>query len=123
MNHIRDRAGILIMGPNPRAGRGLVVTTVFVTYPGDSSTFFDRDYYVREHVPLVMEAWGPHGLESCTAFFPASEGGGTIAVAVCEFRDEAALESALASPRTPQVMADVVNFTTAQPCQSRAAPI
>ena len=99
------------------------MTTVFVTYPGDGSTPFDRDYYVRVHVPLVMQAWRPHGLQSCAAFFPAAEGGGVIAFAVCEFRDEAALQAALASPQTTQVMADVANFTTAQPSQSRAAPI
>ncbi len=38
------------------------MTTMYVTYPGDASTRFDRDYYVRHHVPLVMECWGPLGL-------------------------------------------------------------
>ena len=99
------------------------MTTVFVTYPGDASTPFDRDYYTRVHVPLVMEAWGLHGLRSCAAFFPVKEGGGTIAVAVCEFRDEAALQAALASPDTPRVMADVATFTTAKPSQRRAVPV
>ena len=99
------------------------MTTVFVTYPGDASTPFDRDYYTRVHVPPVMQAWGPHGLKSCTAFFPAIEGGGTIAVAVCKFRDEAALQASLASPDTPRVMADVAKFTTAKPSQSRARPL
>ena len=99
------------------------MTTRFVTYPGDASTRFDRDYYVRVHVPLVMEAWGPHGLQSCTALFPAGEGGPTIAVAVCEFRDEAALQAALGSAATLGVMADVAKFTDAKPSQSRAAPI
>ncbi len=47
------------------------MTTMYVTYPGDASTRFDRDYYVRHHVPLVMECWGPLGLESCAAFWPA----------------------------------------------------
>ena len=99
------------------------MTTVFVTYPGDASTPFDRDYYTRVHVPLVRAAWSPHGLESCTAFFPAGRSGGTIAVAVCEFRDEAAVQAALASPDTPRVMADVAKFTTAEPSQSRATPL
>ena len=76
------------------------MTTLFVTYPGDASTRFDRDYYVRVHIPLVLETWGPHGLSSCVAFFPAGEGGPTIAVAVCEFRDEAAAQwRTLSSPR------------------------
>ena len=99
------------------------MTTLLVAYPGDASTRFDRDYYVRVHVPLVLQAWSPHGLASCTAFFPAGEGGGTIALAVCEFRDEAALQAALASSDTPKVMADVPRFTDAKPQQRRAAPL
>ena len=44
-------------------------------------------------------------------------------MAVCEFRDEAALTAALASPDTRRVMADVPNFTDARPSQRRATPI
>ena len=31
--------------------------TMYVTYPGDASTRFDRTYYVQHHVPLVMDVW------------------------------------------------------------------
>ncbi|WP_428483849.1 EthD family reductase [Rhodopila sp.] len=96
---------------------------VFVTYPGDASTRFDRDYYVSTHLPLVRQAWSPHGLEIVAAFFPHGDGAGTIAVAVCGFRNEAAIGAALGSPLTERVMADVKNFTDAAPSQSRAAPI
>ena len=96
---------------------------LYVTYPGDSRTRFDRERYVAHHLPLVMEAWGPYGLLSCSAFFPAGEGDGTVAIAECKFRDEAALQAALASPETPRVMADVPGFTDAQPVQTRAAPV
>ena len=99
------------------------MTSLYVTYPGDASTRFDRERYVDHHVPLVMEAWGPHGLLSCSAFFPAGAGDGTIAIAECKFRDEAALQAALASPETPRVMADVPGFTDAKPAQSRAQPL
>ena len=99
------------------------MTTLLVTYPGDGATRFDRDYYVREHLPLVLRAWGPHGLQSCTAFFPAEECDGTIALALCEFRDEASLQSALAAPDTPKVMADVPRFTDTQPQQRRATAL
>lgn len=97
--------------------------TMYVTYPGDAGTRFDRDYYVRHHLPLVMACWGPHGLESCAAFWPAGAGAGTIAIAECRFRDEAALRAALASPGTSRVMADVPRFTEATPAQTIAAPI
>ncbi len=99
------------------------MTRVFVTYPGDAGTRFDRDYYVRTHLPLVMQAWQPHGLQSVAAFFPAGDGGGTICICECVFRDDAALDAALASPRTDAVMADVGNFTDATPAQLRAAPL
>ncbi len=99
------------------------MTTVYVTYPGDAATRFDRDYYVTRHLPLVMAAWGPLGLLSAAAFFPAGDGGGTIAVCVCRFHDAAALAAALASPGTTAVMADVPHFTDVKPAQSRALPL
>ncbi len=97
--------------------------TMYVTYPGDAGTRFDRDYYVSSHLPLVMDAWGRYGLESAAAFFPPYDGAGTIAVCICRFRDEAALRAALASPQSGPVMADVATFTGATPSQSRATPI
>ena len=99
------------------------MTILYVTYPGDASTRFDRDYYVREHLPLVRASWGPHGLESCAAFWPADVDSGTIAICECRFRDEAAMRAALASPDTPRVMADVRRFTDAKPAQSLAGPV
>ena len=100
-----------------------MTVTVYVTYPGDARTRFDRDYYVAVHLPLVVECWGPYGLQSCAAFFPPADGAGTLAIAECRFRDEAALQAALAAPETPRVMGDVAHFTDAQPAQSRAAAV
>ena len=99
------------------------MTMLFVTYPGDAATRFDRDYFVSNHLPLVKEAWSPHGLETIAAFFPAGDGDGTIAVCVCGFRDEAAISSSLSSPQTERVMADVKQYTDAKPTQSRAVPL
>ena len=99
------------------------MTILYVTYPGDTATRFDRDYYLARHVPLVMRAWGPYGLQSCAAFWPAEDGAGTIAIAECRFSDEAALSAALVSPETPKVMADIAHFTDAKPVQTRAAPV
>ena len=36
------------------------MTTMYVTYPGDA-TRFDRGYYVRHHLPLVMGMLGKAG--------------------------------------------------------------
>ncbi len=99
------------------------MTTLFVTYPGDAGTRFDRDYYVAVHLPLVKEAWGPYGLDTIAAFFPAGSGGGTIAVCVCGFQSEAAMKAALGSPDSSRVMADVEKLTDAKPVQSRAAAV
>jgi uncharacterized protein (TIGR02118 family) len=96
------------------------MTILYVSYHGDARTRFDRDYYVATHIPLVMEAWTRHGLENCAAFFPASNGAGTIAIAECRFRDEACLQAAFASPETARVMADISNFTDVEPSRRRA---
>ena len=49
---------------------------MYVTYAGDAGTKFDRDHWINVHLPLVREAWGPHGLESAAGFFPS---GATVA--------------------------------------------
>ena len=99
------------------------MTTMYVTYSGDAATRFDRDYYIQHHLPLVMECWGPLGLEGCAAFWPAVIGTGTICICECQFRDEAAMRAALASPTTPRVMADIAHFTDATPAQGLVGPI
>jgi uncharacterized protein (TIGR02118 family) len=96
------------------------MTILYVAYRGDAETRFDRDYYVGIHIPLVMEAWEPHGLESCAAFFPAGHGAGTIAIAECRFRDKASLQAAFDCSETARVMADVSNFTDVEPSRLRA---
>lgn len=93
--------------------------TLFVTYRGDAARRFDRDYYIQAHMPLVRDACSPYGLSAPAAFFPAGDGGDTIAVAVCRFRDEAAMAAAFESPATAGVLADVRNFTNVQPSRCR----
>ena len=99
------------------------MTTLFVIYPGNADTRFDRDYFISTHLPLVLEAWGAYGLETAAAFFPTGDGAGTIAIAVCRFRDEAAIAASLDSPQTDRVMADIKCFTDAVPSQSRVVPL
>ena len=99
------------------------MTLMFVTSAGNPGTRFDRDYYVNTHLPLTMDAWGPYGFETATAFFPAGDGEGIIAIRVYGFRDEAARRAALDSPQTKRVIADVKQFTDTKPIQSRAVPL
>ena len=99
------------------------MTVVFITYSGDASGRFDRDYYRAQHLPLVMRCWERYGLQRLTALYPEAGDSGTVAVCLCEFRDDAAVKAAFDSPETPQVMADVKHFTDADPSQSRSVPV
>ncbi len=94
-----------------------------VTYLQTPGAHFDRAYYVSHHLPLVREAWGPFGLESIDAFFPAGDGAGMEAIAICRFRDTAALKAALAAPGTAEVMADVKQFTNISPSGPNLMPV
>ena len=97
--------------------------TLYVSYAGDADTPFDRDHWLRVHLPLVRECWGPHGLVSVSGFFPQGDGGGLIAIAPTVFRDEAAMNAALASPDTARVMADVKKVTAVEPQRSVGRPM
>ncbi len=103
-------------------GRSQTVT-MYVTYAGAADAPFDRDYWLHSHLPLVRECWGPHGLISAAGFFPSGDGGGLVAICPCVFRDEAAMQAALAAPESARVMADVAEFTAIQPAKSRAVPL
>jgi uncharacterized protein (TIGR02118 family) len=96
---------------------------VYVTYQGTPRDHFDREYYVGVHLPLVMEAWRQYGLLSLNAFFPAIAQEGTIAICECVFRDEAAVESAFASPEVSEVMDDVPRFTAMAARRVRASAL
>ncbi len=97
--------------------------TMLVTYAGDERTPFDRDHWINVHFPLVRESWGSYGLVSAGGFFPQGDGTGLIAVGVVNFRDEVAMEAALNSPQTAQVMADVDIVTAVKPQRSIVKPL
>ncbi|WP_242128047.1 EthD family reductase [Sphingobium sp. Sx8-8] len=96
---------------------------VYVIYQGTPADRFDRGYYLERHLPLVMHAWGRHGLERLTAFFPALEAPGTVAVCECRFRDEASIERSFNSPECEAVMADITRYTDLRSIQLRARPL
>ncbi|SFI58407.1 EthD family reductase [Caulobacter sp. UNC279MFTsu5.1] len=97
--------------------------TMFVTYAGNAETPFNREHWIKVHMPLVRQCWGPYGLERVDGFFPGDDGVGLIAVAACVFRDKHAMDAALASPETAQVMADVDLVTAVKPQRSLALPL
>ena len=97
--------------------------TMLVTYAGDEQTPFDRDHWINVHLPLVRDSWGPYGLVSAGGFLPQGDGAGLIAVGVVNFRDAAAMEAALNSPETAQVMSDVDIVTALKPQRSIVKPL
>lgn len=100
-----------------------VPAVIYVTYAGPADSRFDREYYVEQHLPLVLRAWEPHGLLSVAAFFPASKAAGTLAVCECRFSDERAIEQSFAAPETAGVMADLRHFTDLPASRSRVVAI
>lgn len=96
---------------------------VYVAYQGRPQEHFDRDYYIKIHLPLAMKHWEKYGLLGLNAFYPADERNGTVALCECVFRDEAALEAAFASPEAAEVMADVSRFTAIAPRRARAVAL
>lgn len=96
-----------------------LMISLVVSYPRSEDGHFDADYYVSHHLPLVREAWGPHGLDSIEGYFPAGDEGDILAMAVCTFANQSAIDTAFAAPRTDEVMADVANYTNLTPLRSR----
>lgn len=92
---------------------------LFVSYEGGAGARFDRDYYVATHLPLVERLWGPAGLRSAQAYFPASADAAIIAVAVLVFENDDAIGVALGSTGTAEILADLARFTDVAPTLSR----
>lgn len=91
-----------------------MTATVYFSYSGTASDWFDRDYYLNTHVPMVLNAWKPYGLLRAEAFFLAgnpTDEPGTLVICEAVFKDEAAVEAAFSAPETPAVIADVERFT------------
>lgn len=74
-------------------------------------------------LPARARQLGQYGLVSAGGFFPQGDGAGLIAVGVVNFRDAAAMEAALNSPETAQVMADVAIVTAVNPQRSLVKPL
>lgn len=90
------------------------MATLIVSYPDHDGAHFDADYYRATHIPLVEQLWGPHGMTAAEILFPHGEQPDRAAV-LLRFRDQAAVDAALGSPGTPEVMADVAKFTDIAP--------
>ena len=81
-----------------------------VFYPASEGTTFDHDYYRAKHVPLCTKTWGLPGAE-----IDKGLDGPYVAAVHFKFDSPEALQVAMASEGTGQIMADVANYTTIQP--------
>jgi uncharacterized protein (TIGR02118 family) len=81
-----------------------------VFYPSGDDTTFDHDYYRDKHVPLAVSSWGLDGAE-----IDKGVDGPYVAAVHFKFASQDALGTAMGSPGTGAVMADVANYTTIAP--------
>jgi uncharacterized protein (TIGR02118 family) len=87
-----------------------------VLYPVTEDTYFDYDYYLATHMPLVSTHMGPH--VSQTLVTKGRAGGpdtpaGFYAIATLVFADQVAMDAAMANAGT--VLEDIANFTDTAP--------
>lgn len=90
--------------------------TLQVIYPIADGTTFDMGYYLDKHMAIVGEHMGPH--IASTLVTKGLAGGpntppGIHAIASIVFKDQAAMDAAMAA--SGPVIADIANFTNAQP--------
>jgi uncharacterized protein (TIGR02118 family) len=83
---------------------------VSVFYPTTEGATFDHDYYRDKHVPLACKSWGLSGAQ-----IDKGIDGPNVAAVHFTFDSLEAVQSALGSPGTADVMADVANYTTIVP--------
>lgn len=88
---------------------------VSVMYPTGAK--FDADYYLKTHMPLVKDRWGPHGLKSAQVLRGAAKPDGSppdyqmIALLTFGSLDDF---KAAGKAHGREVFADIANFTDAQ---------
>ena len=91
---------------------GAVVTILYKRTPDFK---FDLDYFLNKHVPLVKEAWKPHGLlgATVTEATPDSEYAYINAI---KFKALDGWQAVLADQeKLGPLMADIPKFTNAEP--------
>ena len=81
-----------------------------VFYPSSEGATFDHEYYRDKHVPLCIKTWGLDGAE-----IDKGLDGPYVAAVHFRFASPEALQAAMTSAGTSEVIADVANYTTITP--------
>lgn len=97
------------------------MATLVVTYPATAGATFDRDYYVKVHLPLCEQHFGPAGMTGGQALFPLTPDAPYLCVGLLQFSSPEALGAAMAVPGAAEVMADIPRFTNVQPTATAMA--
>ena len=90
-----------------------------VLYPNEDDATFDMSYYLKTHMPLVMEKWAAHGLKRWEVldYKPGPDGAqpkyGVAATLI--FDSEEQLVAAITSEDAKAVFGDVKNFSNKEP--------
>ncbi|KAL2428768.1 hypothetical protein ABEF95_006923 [Exophiala dermatitidis] len=89
-----------------------------VLYPADADATFDMDYYLKTHMPLVSEKWGPYGLKDwkVVQFAAGPDGSKPYSVmALLTWDSVESIAKALNSEAAGVVLGDVQNFSNKPP--------
>jgi uncharacterized protein (TIGR02118 family) len=81
-----------------------------VYYPASDDATFDHEYYRAKHVPLCVQTWGLGGAE-----IDKGLDGPYVAAVHFKFESPEALQAAMGSAGTGDVLADVPNYTNVTP--------
>lgn len=90
-----------------------------VMYPNNDDIHFDREYYMKSHMPLVEKTWKKYGLTNwhVTEYSKALDGGKPpyLIAARLEWESEESLQNALKDPDAAKIFEDVPAFTNVKP--------
>jgi uncharacterized protein (TIGR02118 family) len=92
-----------------------MASTVTVLYPQiKEGEFFNMDYYVNTHMPIVTKLWKPHGLINWQVlkFGPDAPFYGGV---ILNWEKEDDAQKALDVQPAKTILADVPNFTNLKP--------
>lgn len=90
-----------------------------VMYPNEADIHFDREYYMKSHMPLVESTWKKYGLTSwqIIEYTKALDGSPSkyLIAATLVWESEESMQNALKDADTAKVFGDIANFTNKQP--------
>ncbi|KAF1937841.1 hypothetical protein EJ02DRAFT_458423 [Clathrospora elynae] len=95
---------------------------VIVLYPRKEGSTFDKEYYLKTHMPLAMKHWKKHGFKSYAVTELNADGPYSVTV-VMEFDNYEGFQAASQDPGTKEVMDDVKNFSSEAPVLVHGAVI